>query len=81
MPQRVGQVLWSLIHSAIRGGLNREQTFALSDLYIQKAELMDITRKSIAEIAAYLVFTSQSYFQKVFKKLYGITLGESRKHK
>lgn len=26
--------------AAIRGGLNREQAFALSDLYIQKAELM-----------------------------------------
>lgn len=160
--------------AAIRGGLNREQAFALSDMYIQKAELMtdvlsltrlnaqmvldftkrvaaekagihhsklirkardyvlarigegitteqlakelgmnrtylcklfaeetgltihqyvtrikieeakrlmDITPKSIAEIAEYLGFSSQSYFQKVFKKLYGITPGEYQKGK
>ena len=160
--------------AAIRGGLNREQAFALSDMYIQKAELMtdvlgltrlnaqmvldftkrveaektgihhskrvrqardyvlahigemitteqlakelgmnrtylcklfaeetgltvgryvtrvkmeeakrimDITPKTIAEIAEYVGFSSQSYFQKVFKKLYGITPGEYRKGK
>ena len=160
--------------AAIRGGLNREQAFALSDMYIQKAEmmadvlgltrlnaqmvldftkrvesekagihhsrlvgkardyilshigesvttealskelsmnrtylcklfteetgltinqyvtqvkleearrLMDITPKSIAEIAEYLGYSSQSYFQRVFKKQFGITPGEYRKHK
>lgn len=158
--------------AAIRGGMNREQAFALSDMYIQKAELMsdvlsltrlnaqmvldftkrvemekagihhsklmrrardyvlshigetvttetlskelgmnrtylcklfaeesdmtinqyvvrikmeearrlmDITPKSVAEIAEYLGYSSQSYFQKVFKKQYGITPGEYRK--
>ena len=158
--------------AAIRGGLNREQAFALSDVYIQKAELMtdvvgltrlnaqmvldftrrveaekagihhsklvrqardyilahlgqpittevlsrvlsmnrtylcrlfaeetgltvnryvtqvkmeeakrlmDITPKPVAEIAEYLGFSSQSYFQKVFKKQYGITPGEYRR--
>lgn len=157
--------------AAIRGGLNREQAFALSDLYIQKAELMadvlsltrlnaqmvldftrrveaekagihhsalvrkardyilahigetvttemlakelcmnrtylcklfkseagltvgryvtevkmeeakrlmDITPKSIAEIAAYLGFSSQSYFQRVFKTYTGMTPGVYR---
>ena len=152
--------------AAIRGGLNREQAFALSDLYIQKAEmmtdpitltrlnaqmvldftrrveaeqtgihhsklvrkvrdyvlshlsqpittaelaksvgmnrtylckllssetgltvnqyvmhlkmaeakrLMDLTPKTISEIADYLGFSSQSYFQKVFKKQTGLT--------
>ena len=38
--------------------------------------LLDITPKSIAEIAEYLGFSSQSYFQKVFKKQFGITPGE-----
>lgn len=40
--------------------------------------LLDITPKSIAEIAEYLGFSSQSYFQKVFKSQYGITPGEYR---
>ena len=40
--------------------------------------LMDITQKSIAEIAEYLGYSSQSYFQKVFKSQYGITPGEYR---
>ena len=158
--------------AAIRGGLNREQAFALSDLYIQKAELMtdvlsltrlnaqmvldftgrveaekagihhsplvrkardyilshigqsittealskelginrtylckrfteetgltvgryvthvkmeeakrlmDITNKTIAEISGYLGFSSQSYFQKVFQRQYGITPGKYRR--
>ena len=157
--------------AAIRGGLNREQAFALSDMYIQKAELMgdilsltrlnaqmvldftkrveaekagihhsalirkardhilahigepvttealaravgmnrtylcrvfaqetgmtvgryvtgvkmeeakrlmDITPKSVAEIAAYLGYSSQSHFQRVFKQYTGITPGAYR---
>ena len=43
--------------------------------------LMDITPKPIAEIAEYLGVSSQSYFQKVFKNLYGRTPGEYRKGK
>ena len=157
--------------AAIRGGMNREQAFALSDMYIQKAELMsdvlsltrlnaqmvldftrrveaektgvhksrmvrqardyvfshigesvttealsrelgmnrtylcklfaeetgltinqyvtlikmeearrllDISQKSIAEISEYLGFSSQSYFQKVFKKSFRMTPTEYR---
>ena len=160
--------------AAIRGGLNREQAFALSDMYIQKAELMsdvvsltrlnaqmvldftkrveaekagihhvklvrqardyvlahigqtitteqlakklgmnrtylcklfveetgltvgryvtrikmeearrlmDITQKSIAEIAEYLGYSSQSYFQRVFKADTGMTPGMYRDKK
>ena len=160
--------------AAIRGGLNREQAFALSDLYIQKAELMtdvlslhrlnaqmvldftgrveaekagvhhsrlvraarefillhigqnvttqmlakelgmnrtylckvfaeetgltvgryvtqvkmeeakrlmDVTQKSIAEIAGYLGFSSQSYFQRVFKLYTGMTPGMYRENR
>ena len=40
--------------------------------------LMDITPKSIAEIAEYLGYSSQSYFQKVFKNQFGMTPGEYR---
>jgi AraC-like DNA-binding protein len=160
--------------AAIRGGLNREQAFALSDMYIQKAELMgdvlsltrlnaqmvldftkrveaekagihhaklvrrardyilahmgqtittemlakelgmnrtylckrfteetgltlgqyvtqvkmeeamrlmDITKKTISEIAEHLGYSSQSYFQNVFKKHTGVTPGVYRAKK
>lgn len=40
--------------------------------------LMDVTSKSIAEIAEYLGYSSQSYFQKVFKKHISMTPGEYR---
>ena len=40
--------------------------------------LMDITAKSIAEIAVYLGFSSQSHFQRVFKKCTGMTPGAYR---
>ena len=157
--------------AAIRGGMNHEQAFALSDLYIQKAELMsdllsltrlnaqmvldftrrveaekagihqsklvrkardyilshigesittealakelglnrtylcklfseetgltvnqyvtqikmeeakrliDVTKKTFAEIAEYLGYSSQSHFQKTFKKVWSMTPGEYR---
>ena len=41
--------------------------------------LMDITPKSIAEIAAYLGYSSQSHFQRAFKKHTGQTPGEYRR--
>lgn len=40
--------------------------------------LLDITKKSAAEIALYLGYSSQSYFVKVFKKQFGVTPGEYR---
>ena len=40
--------------------------------------LMDITRKSIAEIAEYLGYSSQSHFQRVFKQHTGLTPGVYR---
>ena len=43
--------------------------------------LMDITKKPIAEIAEYLGYSTQSYFQKVFKHRFGITPGEYRTNK
>ena len=41
--------------------------------------LMDITPKSISEIADYLGYSSQSHFQRVFKKTLGMTPGEYRR--
>lgn len=45
--------------------------------------LLDITSKSIAQIAGQLGYSTQSYFQKVFKKYWGITPGEylEQRHK
>lgn len=43
--------------------------------------LMDITKKPIAEIAEYLGYSTQSYFQKVFKHRLGVTPGEYRTNK
>lgn len=40
--------------------------------------LMEITSKSTAEIAEYLGYSTQSYFQRVFKTRTGMTPGEYR---
>lgn len=42
--------------------------------------LLTYTDKPISEISNYLCFSSQAYFQNVFKKKYGITPNEYRKH-
>lgn len=44
----------------------------------ESRRLMDITSKSVAEIAEYLGFSSQSHFQRMFKKCTGITPGQYR---
>ena len=41
--------------------------------------LLDATAKSVAEIGAYLGYSSQSHFQRVFKKVVGVTPGDYRK--
>lgn len=41
--------------------------------------LLTYSKKSLAEISSYLCFSSQSYFQNVFKKQYGITPMQYRK--
>ena len=41
--------------------------------------LLAYSKKSLAEISSYLCFSSQSYFQNVFKKQYGITPMQYRK--
>lgn len=41
--------------------------------------LLTYTSKSLSEISAYLCFSSQSYFQNVFKRKYGVTPSQYRK--
>ena len=51
----------------------------VTNIKVEEAKrLMDITPKTIAEIAAYLGYSSQSHFQRVFKKHTGMTPGEYR---
>lgn len=51
----------------------------VTQIKIEEAKrLMDITQKSISEIAEYLGYSSQSHFQRVFKKTTGKTPGEYR---
>lgn len=51
----------------------------VTGIKIEEAKrLMDITPKTIAEIAAYLGYSSQSHFQRVFKKWTDMTPGEYR---
>ena len=42
--------------------------------------LLTYTDKSISEISSYLCFSSQAYFQNVFKKKFGVTPNMYRKH-
>ena len=56
----------------------KEMGFELKD-YIMRCKLeearslLQFSDKSLSEISAYLCFSSQSYFQNVFRKKYGIT--------
>ena len=43
--------------------------------------LLSYTDKSLTEISNYLYFSSQSYFQNVFKKVMGVTPGNYRNKK
>lgn len=43
--------------------------------------LLTYSDKSLAEISSYLCFSSQSYFQNVFKKQYGVTPMQYRKNR
>ncbi len=64
--------------SYISRKFKQELGFQLGDFIMRKKleegrSLLAHTDKSISEISAYLCFSSQSYFQNVFKKKYGIT--------
>lgn len=54
----------------------------ITHIKIEEAKrLMDITDKSSAEIAVLLGFSSQSHFQRVFKKVAGVTPGQYKAKK
>lgn len=54
-------------------------TFIMRRKLEEAKSLLRYTDKSISEISEYLCFSSQSYFQNVFKKKYGVTPNEFRK--
>jgi AraC-like DNA-binding protein len=63
-----------------------ELGFQISDFIMRRKleeakSLLSFTDKSISEISEYLCFSSQSYFQNVFKKKYGITPNQYRRKK
>lgn len=54
-------------------------TFIMRCKLEEAKSLLTYTNKSLSEISSYLCFANQSYFQRVFKKKYGITPNEYRK--
>ena len=62
----------------------RELGFNISSYIMRRKleeakSLLNYTDMTISEISEYLCFSSQAYFQNVFKKKYGITPKEYRK--
>ena len=70
--------------SHISRRFKKELGFNLSDYIMRRKleegkSLLAYSDKSLSEISEYLCFSSQSYFQNVFKKKYGVTPMEYRK--
>lgn len=70
--------------SSLSKKFKKELGFNISDFIMRRKleeakSLLHFTDKSISEISEYLCFSTQSYFQNVFKKKYGITPNEFRK--
>ena len=75
--------------------INRSRSYTMSKFkselglnigeYISKCKmeeaktLLELTNKELSEISEYLCFSSQSYFQNLFKKTYGISPAKYRK--
>lgn len=53
--------------------------YIINQKLIEAKNLLRHSNKSLTDIAYYLYFSSQSYFQNLFKKKYGITPSEYRK--
>ncbi len=69
--------------STLSRKFKKELGFNISDYIMRRKleeakSLLKFTDKSISEISAYLCFSTQSYFQNVFKKKYGMTPKEYR---
>lgn len=70
--------------STLSKKFKRELGFNISSFIMRKKleearSLLHYSDRSISEISEYLCFSSQSYFQNVFKKKYGMTPKEYRK--
>ncbi len=69
--------------STLSRKFKKELGFNISDYIMRRKleeakSLLKFTNKSISEISEYLCFSTQSYFQNVFKKKYGMTPKEYR---
>ena len=69
--------------SSLSRKFKKELSFNISDYIMRRKleeakSLLKFTDKSISEISEYLCFSTQSYFQNVFKKKYGMTPKEYR---
>lgn len=70
--------------SYISRRFKKELGFQMNDFIMrckleEAKSLLSYTDKPISEISSYLCFSSQSYFQNVFKKKYGMTPNEYRR--
>lgn len=64
----------------LREKLNRSYTELLAEMRVTEARhLLLRSRKSLAQVAAEVGFSDQSYFTKVFKQHTGMTPGEYRR--
>lgn len=71
--------------SYISRRFKEESGFAISEFIMrckleEARSLLAYTDKSLSEISNYLCFSSQAYFQNVFKKKFGMPPGEYRRH-
>lgn len=70
----------SFISRTFKSEMNIELSTYIMTKKLEESEgLLKFTDKSISEISNYLCFSSQSYFQNVFKKNYNLTPNEYRK--
>lgn len=70
--------------STLSKKFSKELGFHISDFIMRRKleeakSLLIYTEKTISEISEYLCFSSQAYFQNVFKKKYNLTPKEFRK--
>lgn len=71
--------------SHISRSFKKELGFSMNEFIMrckleEAKSLLAYTDKSISEISNYLCFSSQAYFQNMFKKKYGVTPNKYRKH-
>lgn len=80
--EQIAEVL-NMDRSTLSKKFKRELGFNISSFIMRRKleeakSLLHYTDRSISEISEYLCFSTQSYFQNVFKKKYGITPKEYR---